>query len=279
VIDCESIEIPTYEIARLLKIPDLDISLAWCDSVRMMRIQLNGHIHAAILGLFAAVLHGCSPLYVSDASITSTPSPQSLDVARLASEPVAVLGVVAPPTLQGFSPSLSLALVRAIANVRPPIHAVPGYETLSLLNEEGLAQDYADLISGYTSGGILERQRLRRIGSAVGSRYLMLPGVAEFDQSVVDKYEAVGLKLVRTRLTSLRLWLQLWDAHTGQIIWESGGEVTAVTQLLRAKRTVPLDRIAQKLWFQMIQKGLLRGKTDDRFFATGEEQEENPSGL
>jgi hypothetical protein len=242
-------------------------------------IQLNGKVHAAILGLFAAVLHGCTPLYVSEASTTSTPRTQSLDVARLSSEPVAVLGVVAPPSLQGFSPSLSLALVRAIANARPPIHAIPGYETLSLLNEQGLARDYADLISGYASGGILERQRLRRIGSALASRYLMLPGLAEFDQTVIDKFEGLGLKLVRTRLTTLRLWLQLWDAQTGQIVWESGGEVTAVTQLLRAKRTVPLDRIAQKLWFRMIQEGLLGGKTVDRLFATGEEQEENPSGL
>jgi hypothetical protein len=246
----------------------------------MMRIlQLNGQVHAAILGLFAAVLHGCTPLYVSEASITSTPRTQSLDTAHLASEPVAVLGVVAPPGLQGFSPSLSLALVRAIANARPPIRAIPGYETLSLLNEQGLARDYADLISGYASGGILERQRLRRIGSALASRYLMLPGLAEFDQTVIDKFEGLGLKLVRTRLTTLRLWLQLWDAQTGQIVWESGGEVTAVTQLLRAKRTVPLDRIAQKLWFQMIQEGLLAGKTEDRLFATGEEQKENPSGL
>jgi hypothetical protein len=246
----------------------------------MMRIlQLNGRAHAAVLGLFAAVLHGCTPLYVSDASITSTPRAQSLDAARLASEPVAVLGVVAPPSLQGFSPSLSLALVRAIANARPPIHAIPGYQTLSLLNERGLARDYADFISGYASGGILERQRLRRIGSALASRYLMLPGLAEFDQTLVDKYEVIGLKLVRTRLTTLRLWLQLWDAQTGQIVWESGGEVTVVTPLLRAARTVPLDHIAQKLWFQMIQEGLLGGKTEDRLFATGEEQEENPSGL
>jgi hypothetical protein len=134
------------------------------------------------------------------------------------------------------------------------------------------------LISGYASGGILERQRLRRIGSALASRYLMLPGLAEFDQTVIDKFEGLGLKLVRTRLTTLRLWLQLWDAQTGQIVWESGGEVTAVTQLLRAKRTVPLDRIAQKLWSQMIQEGLLGGKTEDRLFATRGEQE-TPSGL
>jgi hypothetical protein len=71
----------------------------------MQIIQLNGQVHAAILGLFAAVLHGCTPLYVSDASITSTPRAQSLDAARLASEPVAVLGVVAPPSLSDIEPS------------------------------------------------------------------------------------------------------------------------------------------------------------------------------
>jgi hypothetical protein len=232
--------------------------------MRMIRIHLIGHVHVAALGLFAAVLHGCTPLYVSDASITSTPRTQSLNLARLASDQVAVLGLVAPASLQGFSPSLSFALVRAIANAHPSIHGIPGYKTLSLLNEQGLAQDYANLISGYASGGILERQRLRRIGTALASRYLLLPGLAEFDQTVIDKFESLGLKLVRSRLTTLRLWLQLWDAQTGQLVWESGGEITAVTPLIRAKRTVPLDNIAEKLWSEMIQKGLLEGKTEDR---------------
>lgn len=38
----ESIEIPTYEVARLLKVPDLDISLAWCDIVCLG--SLPGHL-------------------------------------------------------------------------------------------------------------------------------------------------------------------------------------------------------------------------------------------
>jgi hypothetical protein len=243
----------------------------------MIRITLNGLAHAAIMGLFVA-LHGCTPIYVSDASITSTPRTQSLDVARLSSEPVPVLGLITPPPLQGFSASLSVALVRAIAKADPPIHAIPAYQTLGLINEKGLARDYTELISGYASGGILEHQRLGRIGSAFAARYVMLPGLAEFNQTVIDKFEMVGFKLIRSRITTLRLWLQLWDVQTGQIVWESGGEVTAVTQLLRAKQTVALDRIAQKLWYQMIQDGLLGGKTEWRLFATDEDQEESPSG-
>jgi hypothetical protein len=210
---------------------------------------------------------------VSDASITSAPRAQSFDAVAIASQSVAVAGVVAPASLQGFSASLSVALVAAIGKVRPPIQAIPSYTTLSLINEKGLARDYADLISGYSGGGILDRQRLRQIGFTLGSRYLLLPGVAEFNQTIIDKFEAFGFKVLRSRITTLRLWLQLWDTPTGQIVWESGGEVTAVTTLLRAKRTVPLDRIAQKLWLQMIQEGLLGGKNEIRLFETEEENQ------
>jgi hypothetical protein len=82
----------------------------------------------------------------------------------------------------------------------------------------------------------------------------------------MDKYEALGIKLVRTRLTTLRLWLQLWDAQTGRLLWESAGELTSVTPLLNAKRSVPLDRLAQELWLQMIQEDLLGTKTETRLF-------------
>jgi len=220
----------------------------------------------AIIGLVVAALAGCTPLYTLDASITSTPATQSLNLSRLEAGRVAVTGLVAPANLQGFNPSLSLALVNAIAKVRPPFRAIPAYETVNLVNERGLAKDYGELLSSFVRSGILDHMRLRQIGSAVGARYLLLPGLAEFDQSIIDKFDLLGVKLLRNRVTTLRLWLQLWDAQTGRILWESSGEVTAVTQLINTKRTVPLDEIAQKLWLQMIQEGLFGAKTETRLF-------------
>jgi hypothetical protein len=46
---------------------------------------------------------------------------------------------------------------------------------------------------------------------------------AEFNQ-VIDKFELAGIKLVTNRVITLRLWLQLWETQTGQILWESAGE-------------------------------------------------------
>jgi hypothetical protein len=205
-------------------------------------------------------------VYLSDTYATSTPRPESFDVGTLAAKPVAILGLVAPANLQGFSPTLSLALATALAGVSPPIPEISTFETVNRLTDRGLAVEYADLLSGFVRNGILERQRLRRIGSGVGSRYVLLPGLAQLDETVIDKFEAAGLKLLRNRVTTLRLWLQLWDVQTGHIVWESAGEVTVSTVLLSPKQAVPLEETVQKLLYNMIQDGLLRGKIKTQYY-------------
>jgi hypothetical protein len=174
---------------------------------------------------------------------------------------VATFGVIAPAGLQGFNPFVSRALIVALAEASPPIQGIPTRETLNSLNEQGLAAEYADLISGFTRSGILERERLQRIGSALGSRHVLLPGLADFNQVLVDKFEVAGIKVVTNRVITLRLWLQLWDAQTGQIVWESTGEAIVASELLLPERIVPLDEIGQKLWLRMIQDNLLAEKT------------------
>ena len=107
----------------------------------------------------------------------------------------------------------------------------------------------------------MERQRLRRIGSGLGSRYVLLPGLAQVDETIIDKFEAAGLKLLRDWVTT-----QLWDAQTGHNVWELAGEITVSTVLLGPKQVVPLEETIQKLLFNMIQDGLLRGKTKTGFY-------------
>ena len=233
----------------------------------MIEGSMTRHIGGAVLALTAALLAaGCGPVYLSDTYATSTPRPESFNVGALAGEPVATLGVVAPASLQGLSPTLSLALAAALAEVSPPIRETPTFEAVNRLTDQGLAAEYADLLTGFSRNGILERQRLRRIGSGLGSRYVMLPGLAQLDETIIDKFETAGLKLLRNRVTTLRLWLQLWDAQTGHIVWESAGEITVSTVLLSPSRAVPLGETIQKLLFNMIQDGLLRGKTKTEYY-------------
>jgi hypothetical protein len=214
-----------------------------------------------ILALSIALVAGCGPPRTWDAHTTSWPTPASLDLTNLTGERVATLGVVAPPALQGLGPALSHALDAALAEVTPPLPAQPIPDTLNSLNQQGLATEYADLLSGFTRSGLLERKRLQSLGSALRSRYVLLPGLAGFDEVLADSFEISGLKIVRSRTSTLRLWLQLWDTQTGRLLWESAGEARVASELLRPDRTVPLDETAEKLWLRMLREGLLGERT------------------
>ena len=80
--------------------------------------------------------------------------------------------------------------------------------------------------------------------------------------TILDKYEAVGIKALRNRVTTLRLWLQLWDSRSGHIVWESSGEVMTATVFLSPRQTIALEQTAKKLLVRMIQDGLIDSKTE-----------------
>jgi hypothetical protein len=231
----------------------------------MAQASLVSKFPRTILVFAAALLVGCTPLYLSDIHTTSTPRSQLFDVAELAREPVATLGLLTSASLQGFNPPLSHALNAALSEASPPIRGIAAHETLNMLIQQGLGAEYSTLIASFGRGGILEREPLRRIGSALSSRYVLLPGLAEFNQVIIDRLSIYGWNIIQSRVTTLRLWLQLWETQTGKILWESSGEVTLATKLLRSEQTVPLDEIAQKLWLRMIQDNLLDGESGSRF--------------
>ena len=93
-------------------------------------------------------------------------------------------------------------------------------------------------------------------------RYVLLPGLAQFSEEILDKYEAAGIKLLRNRVTTLRMWLQLWDTQSGHIVWEASGEVTASAVFLSPKQTIGLERVVKKLLVSMIQDELLGSRTE-----------------
>jgi hypothetical protein len=218
-----------------------------------------------IIFLAVVLLVGCTPIYTWDTNTTSTARPPSFDIRELSRQPVATIGLIAPGGVVGYSTSLSQALVAALARASPPIHGIPAHKIANALNDQGLATEYADLLSGFARSGIMERERLQRIGSALGVFYLLVPGLTEFNQVILDRFEIAGVKVVKTRVTVLRLWLQLWDTRTGHILWESAGEIATASDVLKQDRLVPVVEFAEQLWHRMIQQDLLEGGTGSRF--------------
>ena len=114
----------------------------------MIPIHLTSSFRGIIPLLAAALIVGCTPLYLSDTHTTSTPRSQFFNVTELAREPVATLGLLTPASLQGFNPPLSHALNAALSEASPPIRGIAAHETVNMLNQQGLAAEYGTLIAG-----------------------------------------------------------------------------------------------------------------------------------
>jgi hypothetical protein len=167
-------------------------------------------------------------------------------------ERIAVLNAVVGITLEGFAHQVSRSLGAALEQSGRPIKIVSAHETLSLINEAGLAVEYQDMVSGYIRTGILHRPVLEKIGRAVEARYVMQPMLATFSQSMSGRFSFFGLRLIQTRISILRLTVQLWDTRTGKIMWESSGEMTLAGEDVREFR-IPFEDIAQRLWERMLK--------------------------
>jgi hypothetical protein len=233
-------------------------------TVPQMVQRVRGCVRSTAFGFAALFLASCAPSSVTDSYATATPLPASFDTTELVNRPVATLGFAAPANLQGYSVILAHALSAALAEATPRIPEISAREALNRLTDQRADAEYAELRARVMRNEVPDRQRLQRIGSRLGSHYVLLPGLAEFDEAIADKFEAIGIKLIRSRVTTLRLWLQLWEVRTGHVVWESAGELTAVTPLLTLNQSVPLEQIAQKLLLHMIQDGLLKARTRTR---------------
>jgi hypothetical protein len=207
----------------------------------------RARVVSVALAVAAVLSAGCS-LYPPTVHLTAAPRPPAIDMNALACQPILAFRVVAPSSIQGLGPTVSYALVSVLLGGSPPIWVVPTTEMLNRLGDDGLGAEYDDVLSGFTRNGMLPREPLRRIGAAMGARYALLPGLADFGQTLADKFELEGIKLVSTRVSTLRLWLQLWDTRTGHILWQSTGELTLASRIVRAQESVSLDELARILW-------------------------------
>jgi hypothetical protein len=225
----------------------------------------------------ALIMGGCSkPFHLWQADITATPRPETFDVDALARERVAILAPAAYNHLQGYIPALARGLRAACSKVAPPIKSISLYETLNVLSQQGLSSDYREEKPDYAPGDIMDRQRLSRVHKALTAKYVLQPGVAQFTESTEDRFEFAGWKLIKTRVSALSLWLRLWDAETGEFLWEAAGEGTVAATLFEEKSTLPLYDIARRLWMLMLQETLLAGKTravltSEEYIFSGEE--------
>lgn len=146
--------------------------------------------------------------------------------------------------------ALALTFAEVLRKERPGVRCVTLAETLSAINQAGLADAYKRMYDDYRDTGVFNRSVLREVGRVTGARYVAHLKLQRFDQGEKQRLGAFGLRLVETKYALVHLFFQVWDSQDGSIVWEGTQELRyaqdTVTEAPVTFRTV-IERTARDL--------------------------------
>lgn len=123
----------------------------------------------------------------------------------------------------------------------------------SQINEAGLAESYAEMLEAYDKTNILDRDALRQISEAVKVRYVAVPILVNFSESSSTRFSVFGFRLGKTASTSARFQLQIWDGHSGRIVWEGISDLTLAQETFR-EGPIRFSQIVNATWLSLVEQ-------------------------
>jgi hypothetical protein len=123
----------------------------------------------------------------------------------------------------------------------------------SQINEAGLAESYAEMLENYDKTNILDRDGLLEISEVVKVRYVAVPILVNFSETSSTRFSVFGFRLGKTASTSARFQLQIWDGHSGRIVWEGISDLTLAQETFR-EGPIRFNQIVNATWVSLIEQ-------------------------
>jgi len=228
-----------------------------------LRLSVWFPLGLALLTLFTTGCAGTN--YGWTVRTTSTTLSPSVEPAKLTQGTFAVLTPLSVASLRGNEAGMGQYLGDVINEVAPNLRVVDERQAISLINKQGLAEEYARMRSELELTHILDRDVLQKIGAALNVNYVFQPRLAYFSQEMLDRWEipAINVKFARTRSSTMRLSLQLWDSESGELLWSSTAESSFQSEAVNLDPVFIED--AARVTFGSMLSDLLNRKTSSKY--------------
>lgn len=201
-----------------------------------------------VIGL-ALLLPGCASQKFRAETRQIVPTTQVLAI-NLRSEDLRAGGIafITPSSVTGQEEdkqALALAFNEVLLSVRPDLRVVPLPQTLSAVNRVGLTREYRQMFEDYRLTGIFDREILQKVAGVTKTRYLAQLKLGAFKQESKSRFGMLGLRVLETKTSTIRLFLQIWDSNDGSVAWEGAQESTVSHESL-AEEYVSMKNIVQE---------------------------------
>jgi hypothetical protein len=209
----------------------------------------HGAIYA-VLVFVASMLTGC---LVPQKQFTDKHRDFSLGKGELAQHGLAF---ITPSTVTGQEEEkqfLAMIAAEVFNEKRPDIRCIALAETLSSVNQAGLADQYKAMYIDYRDTGLFKKDTLKQVGELTGTKYVAQIKLAGFNQGNRDRLQVFGLRVIETRKADLRLVFQIWNTMEGTIAWEIVEELSYAQDTFLSG-SVPLRTVLAEVFENLVSR-------------------------
>lgn len=197
----------------------------------------------------ALLLSACGSQTIKSETQQSNPTTQVLAI-NLRSEDLRMGGIafITPSSITGQEEdkqAVAFAFTGVLQRARPDLQIVPLPQTLSSVNRKGLTREYRQMFEDYRLAGIFDPETLQKVARVTGMRYLAQLKLGAFRQESKGRFGMLGIRMLETKTSTIRLFLQIWDSNDGSIAWEGSQESTVSHESL-AEEYVSLKIIVEE---------------------------------
>ncbi|MFC2084938.1 hypothetical protein ACFLS9_07775 [Bacteroidota bacterium] len=172
---------------------------------------------------FLLLLFSCSPAVRSIDTSVITYKFETLTLSDLQESKIGVLPVLAGEGFEGFRRVTGQYITNSLKEYFPNSIILSHSETLELINEYDLVNEYSDMMISYSETAILNKETLAKLGEVTDCDYLLYSKVYSDEQHY---YSYVADINIETRTESADISAQLWDIELSDIVWEGIGSYT-----------------------------------------------------
>jgi uncharacterized protein YceK len=149
--------------------------------------------------------------------------------------------------------ALALAFTGVLQEALPTLRVVSLPETLSAINRVVMTNEYKKMFEDYRLTGIFERDTLQKVAKVTGSRYIAQLKLGAFRQEAKGRWGLLGVRVVETKSSTIRLFLQIWDSRDGSIAWEGSQESTLSHESL-TEEYVPMKSVVEESTRDLVRR-------------------------
>ena len=150
----------------------------------------------------------------------------SLRPADLETHGVGFLTPAAATGSEADKQALAQSFAGALGDARPDVRIRGLAEVLNDVNAADLDQEYKAMYRDYLQTGILDAEVLADVSEVSRVRFLAQLSLAGFTQGNRGRFSFFGLRVLDTKWGTLRVFLQIWDAQIGAVVWEASAELS-----------------------------------------------------